>query len=479
MKREEYSSWTAALGSGAAAARYRDYLEESNQRYGAFLQFAPAPGAESREGAEAADSASSPASPLSGLPFAVKNNIAVEGFRLTCASRALKELPAPYTATAVRRLQEAGAVVIGTTNMDEFGMGSGTDNSALAVTRNPWDTSKSPGGSSGGSAAAVAAGMVPFALGSDTGGSVRQPASFCGIYGLKPSYGSISRYGLVAYASSLEGIGVLSADLDTARHAFETMRGPDPCDQTGISYPDSREAPPRRIGILTGLKGLSPPVERAYRTTADELRRLGYEVQGMQLPGLDYVAPAYYTIASAEASSNLARYTGIRYGYRNERAEEPRELTERSRDESLGAEVKLRILLGTYVLRSGFQEEYYQRAQKIRTAIRRDFDRLFRTVDLLIMPVYPVQAFDLHNSELDSFTQKLADKFTAAANLAGLPALAFPVGIEAGLPVGMQMIAPRGAEERLFVAAAEYRRAFAPRLAPAARRWADEWEVSR
>jgi aspartyl-tRNA(Asn)/glutamyl-tRNA(Gln) amidotransferase subunit A len=409
-------------------------------------------------------------SPLAGLPFGVKDNIAVEGFRLSCGSRALEGLPAPYTATAVRRLQEAGGVVLGKTNMDEFGMGSSTDTSALGRTHNPWDLSRSAGGSSGGSAAAVAAGMVPYALGSDTGGSVRQPASFCGLYGLKPSYGSVSRWGLVAYASSLEGIGVISADLDLCREAFSVMRGPDPLDQTTVAPAEEsgEQEPLRRIGILSGLEGLAPPIEAGYRTAGSELRRLGFEIRELELPSLEYVVPAYYTIAAAEASSNLARYTGIRYGYRNEWAEEPQELVATSRDESLGREVKLRILLGTYVLRSGFQEEYYLRAQKIRTAIRRDFERLFQTVDLLLMPVYPVQAFAHDSSELDPFTQKLADKFTAAANLAGLPALAFPVGQEDGLPVGMQAIAPMFREERLFRAARAYRSIYEPRLAPGA-----------
>ena len=479
MEQDQYIQWRTALHDGPAGRTYRRLLQERNEQYGAFLEFAPeVSNGESLLSPEAPRNAG----PLAGIPCAVKDNIAVEGFHLSCASRSLADFISPYTATAVRRLQTAGAVVIGKTNLDEFGMGSSTDTSAIARTHNPWDPRKSAGGSSGGSAAAVAAGMVPYALGSDTGGSVRQPAAFCGLYGLKPSYGRVSRHGLVAYASSLESIGILSADLALTRSAFETMSGPDPRDHTSAdtepratrtgdeeaSVRDSvqrEETDTTRIGVLTGIEGLSPAIAQGYRSTAEALKTLGCAVQEVQLPSLEYVVPAYYTIAAAEASSNLARYTGIRYGYRNEGAEDPRELVETSRDESLGAEVKLRILLGTYVLRAGFQEEYYQRAQKIRTAIRRDFERLFGKVDLLMMPVYPVQAFDHDSSQLDSFTQKLADKFTAAANLAGLPALAFPTGNTAGLPVGMQLIAPMFHEERLFHAAESYRRIWQPRIA--------------
>jgi aspartyl-tRNA(Asn)/glutamyl-tRNA(Gln) amidotransferase subunit A len=490
MNEREMRAWRAAVSGGPAGDEYRRVLHRQNERIGAFLDFSPEFAYEVASGpASSTDDGSGgkgeePAGTgIAGLPFAVKDNIAVEGLQLSCASRALEGLTAPYTATAVRRLLEAGAVVAGKTNMDEFGMGSSTDTSAVGRTHNPWDLGRSAGGSSGGSAAAVAGGMVPFALGSDTGGSVRQPAGFCGIYGFKPGYGSVSRYGLVAYASSLEVIGVLSKDLDVTRKAFHVMRGIDPLDQTTLAPPSESETesghpgtaaaegetgPAGRIGILTGLEGLSPQIEQGYRRTAEELRGLGYEIREADLPLLDYAVPAYYTIASAEASSNLARYTGIRYGYRNVWADNPRVLVETSRDESLGAEVKLRILLGTYVLRSGFRDQWYLRAQKIRSAIRRDFERVFREVDLLLMPVYPVQAFEHDSSELDPFAQKLADKFTASANLAGLPALAFPADITAGLPVGMQLLAPVFGEEQLFRTARSYRNIFEPRLAPGA-----------
>ncbi|MFW5714877.1 MAG: Asp-tRNA(Asn)/Glu-tRNA(Gln) amidotransferase subunit GatA [bacterium] len=451
---DEKKYWKTVLESREKIEEYAAGVRRIDRRIGAFLEFDP----------QRVLPTPAEGSPLSGIPIAVKDNIAVEGFRLTCGSKMLSDLPSPYTATAVQKLQQAGAWIVGKTNLDEFGMGSSTDNSALQRTHNPWDTSRVAGGSSGGSAAAVAAGLVPAALGSDTGGSIRQPASFCGIYGLKPTYGSVSRFGLVAYASSLEGIGVLSESLHLTRSIFTTMRGEDPYDQTTMIEQTSGK-PVKTIGVLAHPQGLAPAVERAYRSSIEELTKLGYSIQEVELPTLDYVVPAYYTIASAEASANLARYAGVRYGHQNEMAEDPQELMESSRDEGFGPEVKLRILLGTYVLRSGFQEQYYIRAQKIRTALRRDFDAVFRSVDALLSPTFPVQAFPHDSSDLDQFQQKLADRFTATANLAGIPALAFPTGFENGLPAGMQLMAPMHAEERLFEVAENYQQVFQPVLA--------------
>jgi aspartyl-tRNA(Asn)/glutamyl-tRNA(Gln) amidotransferase subunit A len=465
MKREEIVRWRSLFDSPARLSTYRKEVQRLDESLGAFLDFDPGrpPEAAGEGGVTTGHEL------LRGLPFGVKDNIAAEGFSLTCASRALEGLPAPYSATAVEKLLRAGARPVGKTNLDEFGMGSSTENSAYRRTVNPWDPERTPGGSSGGSAAAVAAGMVPFALGSDTGGSVRQPAAFCGIYGLKPSYGSVSRYGLTAYASSLEGIGILSSDLELTEAVFATIRGADSKDQTTVDYElelrtgessgQPQEQSPGQslgIGVLEGIEGLSPAIEEGYRRTIDTFRELGFPVRTVELPMLEYVIPAYYTIASAEASANLARYTGIRYGYRNEWAEDPRELVETSRDESLGDEVKMRILLGTYVLRSGFQEQYYIKAQKIRSALRRDFASIFDHVDVLLMPVFPTRAFAFGDEELDPFRQKLADKFTATANLAGLPALSFPTGLSGGLPVGMQLLAPQFREDLLFRAAASY-----------------------
>ena len=360
-------AWRGLLHDRARLERWRKAVGAVEERVHAFLQFDP--------DLTRADSAA--AGPLAGVPFAVKDNIAVSGFRLTCGSRLLKDLVSPYTATAVRRLQEAGAVVAGKTNLDEFGMGSSTENSALLQTANPWDLERVPGGSSGGSAAAVAAGMVPFALGSDTGGSVRQPAAFCGVYGLKPTYGAVSRYGLVAYASSLEVIGVVSRDVATARLVFETMRGADERDQSSVE-PEAPPAPARAAARTVRGWWASPASAGRWpstRTCRRPSRRPSAPWPGWatpwwtwSCPALQYAVAAYYVIATAEASANLARFDGVRYGQRAMEADTPEELVKRSRSRGLGDEVKLRILLGTYVLRSGFQEQYYGRAQRIRTA---------------------------------------------------------------------------------------------------------------
>jgi aspartyl-tRNA(Asn)/glutamyl-tRNA(Gln) amidotransferase subunit A len=337
-------------------------------------------------------------------------------------------------------------------------MGSSTDNSAYKRTSNPWDPSRVAGGSSGGSAAAVAAGMVPFALGTDTGGSVRQPASFCGVYGLKPTYGAVSRYGLTAYASSLETPGVLARSVDVLQAVFQAMRGVDPMDQTSMdpqpeALAGAEATEPRRVAVLSGLSGLAPEVASAYARAADRLASLGLEIVEVDMPTLEYVVPSYYVIATAEASANLARFTGIGYGRRSSSAETPDELVRASRSEGFGEEVKLRILLGTYVLRSGFQSRYYLKAQRVRTAIRNDFTRIFGTANLLMMPVFPVRAFPHGDAGMDAFQQKLADRFTCAANLAGVPSLAFPTGTVEGLPVGLQFMAPAFHESLLFKAA--------------------------
>ena len=399
-----------------------------------------------------------PARPALALPIAVKDNIAVKGYHLSCGSRMLEELISPYNATAVERLHAAGARVVAKTNMDEFGMGSSTDTSALATTNNPWDTGRVAGGSSGGSAAAVSQQLVPVALGSDTGGSIRQPAAFCGVYGLKPTYGTVSRYGLVAYASSLEVVGVLGADIARVADTYRAMRGEDPQDHTSVAVPPAAMQPAddssvRTIGVLSGELGLDPAVERNYRRTAELLRELGYTVVPVELSTLEYVVPAYYTIAAAEASANLARYNGVRYGYQPVYAENPDELMRKARSEGFGDEVKLRIVLGTYVLRSGFQDQYYTRAQKIRTLIRRELDARFGEVDAILAPVFPVQAFAHGDAGMDAFQQKVADRFTGTANLAAIPALTVPSGLEGGLPVGMQLMGPVFSEEKLFTVA--------------------------
>ncbi|MDR0403467.1 MAG: aspartyl/glutamyl-tRNA amidotransferase subunit A [Treponema sp.] len=475
---------------------FRLYVREWEEKIGAFIELKEEPGKSGRPPRRSACPEEA-AALVRDMPFAVKDNIAVKGFSLSCGSKLLDGFRSPYTATAALKLQDAGAVVIGKTNLDEFGMGSSTDNSALKQTNNPWDTSRVPGGSSGGSAAAVAAGIVPFALGSDTGGSVRQPAAFCGVAGLKPTYGAVSRYGLVAYASSLEGIGILADSAARARAVFACMRGRDPMDDTSGDPPDG--APPLYpgaqsvAGLTVGV--LSPEtVARAAASAAagnaaleiaaqaaeleDEVRRgfelakerfaaLGCSLKEVDIPGLKYGVAAYYTIAAAEASANLARFDGIRYGRRPPCAENPDELIDRTREAGFGAEVKLRILLGTFVLRSGFQDRYYLRAQKIRAEIKANFEALLggddyrekpgaNRVDAVLLPVFPSRAFGRGPSSLSAFAQKAADLYTCCANLAGLPAISFPASVEGGLPVGVQLLGRAFSEARLLDFAEAY-----------------------
>jgi len=439
--------WKEALNPEGLKA-YKQAVNEREKKLGSFLEFDPDRSEKKSAGPELVEA-------LKDLPLAVKDNIAVKDFHLSCGSKILEGLVSPYSATAVEKLQKAGMSVVGKTNLDEFGMGSSTDNSALGKTNNPWDLTRVSGGSSGGSAAAVAAGLVPLALGSDTGGSIRQPASFCGIYGLKPTYGAISRYGLVAYASSLEVIGALSRDLSLLEKAFSVMKGLDEKDQTTTDPKDFpiTKTSVKKIGILKDNSGLSKEVKQGLDASIAAFKKAGFEIVEIDLPYLDYAVPAYYTIASAEASANLARFNGIRYGMRPIYSENPEALVRQSRDQGFGPEVKLRVLLGTYVLRSGFQDQFYLRAQKIRTAIKQDFDRVFGIVDSLLLPVFPIQAFKHGDSGMDTFQQKLADKYTSAANLSGCPGLTIPGPLVNGLPVGMQLMAPAMHEHLLFEAA--------------------------
>ncbi len=451
--------WRGVVTSETAGQKWKGFVEAREKDLGSFLQFDPAVGRED----------SSTSGEMAGVPFAVKDNIAVRGFKLTCGSRMLRDLVSPYSATIIERLQKTGAIVAGKTNLDEFGMGSSTENSALLETKNPWDARRVPGGSSGGSAAAVAAGLAAFGLGSDTGGSVRQPASFCGIYGLKPTWGAVSRYGLVAYASSLEVIGVMAKTVDMTEAAFSIMRGQDVRDHSSLPWqPPAVKKGQLAIGVPRECADvpMHPDVKKTLEKTRRLLGELGHEVRDVSFPTLDHVVSAYYVIATAEASANLARFDGVRYGRRTARADTPEAMTVASRTEGLGPEVKLRILLGTYVLRSGFQDEYYLRAQKIRTAIRMDFQKAFEGVDLVLMPVYPVPPFMRGSAEADPFAQKLADIFTCAANLAGLPALSFPAAVESGLPIGMQFLAPPFAEGLLFSVCRQVEKVFPSPDAP-------------
>lgn len=450
--------WLSALNKLDVRDEYVRRVGQIDKKIGSFLSFK----------LEEHDWAALGEKPLGGVPVAVKDNIAVKGRGLTCGSRILENFVAPYTATAIRRLENAGALVVGKTNMDEFGMGSSNEHSALGKTSNPWDIQRVPGGSSGGSAAAVAAGLVPLAVGSDTGGSVRQPANFCGVYGFKPTYGSISRYGLTAYASSLEVIGLFARDIGLLETAFEIMRAVDEFDQSSLSASASNgEA--KKIAMLDIDAGtLETPVAEAYMKAEQALGERGYAVEKVELATLKFVIPSYYTIANAEASANLARFDGIRYGSGPEYSQNPVDLIKKARSRGFGDEVKLRILLGTYVLRSGFKDQYYIRAQKVRTLIRMELAALLADYPLLLMPVFPTQAFLRADSEMDDYRQRLSDIFTCLANLAGLPALSVPIGIDMGLPTGVQFMAPAFGERRLFDMARSFSEVFPPRQAPGA-----------
>jgi aspartyl-tRNA(Asn)/glutamyl-tRNA(Gln) amidotransferase subunit A len=400
--------------------------------------------------------------PLAGIPVAVKDNLCTAAIPTTCASRILAERHAPvYDATVVARLEAAGAIVVGKTNMDEFAMGSSTENSAFFPTCNPWDLSRVPGGTSGGSAAAVAAGEAILALGSDTGGSIRQPASFCGVVGIKPTYGRVSRYGLVAYASSLDQVGPLARDVTDAALLLGAISGHDPRDSTSVQAPVPDYVAGLRVdaaGLRVGRpyqyfgEGLDPEVRAAVERAVEQLAAGGAEVVDVSLPHTDYAIADFYLIAMAEASSNLARYDGLRYGYRAEVEDGGLDdLIARTRGQALGAEVKRRIMLGTYALSAGYYDAYYDKAQRVRTLIRHDYDRAFERCDLLVSPVSPFPAFALGEKVADPLQMYLADVYTVTANLAGIPALSVPCGFSAaGLPIGLQLQGPFFAEELLL-----------------------------
>ena len=400
---------------------------------------------------------------LSGVPVAVKDNLAAAGFPTTCGSKILEGYQSPYEATVVRRLQEEGAVIVGKTNLDEFAMGSSTENSAYGPVRNPRDRARVPGGSSGGSAAAVAAGIVPGALGSDTGGSVRQPASFCGVVGVKPTYGRVSRYGLVAFASSLDQVGMFGATVADATELLQVVAGHDPRDSTSVDRPvpdfmEDRDAGVEGlvVGVPTEYFGdaLAPGVKARCQAALDALEANGARIREVSLPNTVYALSAYYVIANAEASSNLARFDGVRYGLRDSPGGDLREMYERTRTAGFGREVKRRILLGTFALTAGYHDQYYGRAQRARGLVSADFETVFSGgVDVLFTPTSPTVAFPLGERVQDPLQMYLADVFTVTANLAGLPAISVPVGTSDGLPVGGQLIAPKWGERTLFRAA--------------------------
>jgi aspartyl-tRNA(Asn)/glutamyl-tRNA(Gln) amidotransferase subunit A len=402
------------------------------------------------------------AGPLTGVPIAHKDIFCTDGVRTTCGSRMLDNFVAPYDATVVTKLKAAGAVMIGKTNMDEFAMGSSNETSYYGPVRNPWDTSMVPGGSSGGSAAAVGARLVPVATATDTGGSIRQPAALCGVTGIKPTYGRVSRYGMIAFASSLDQGGVIAASAEDAALVLGAMSGFDPNDSTSVDRPVpdyaaslSRPMKGLRIGLLKEFfeKGLDAEVEKRIRDALAVYQKLGAELKDVSLPSLPLSVPTYYVVAPAECSSNLARFDGVRFGHRCENPKDLNDLYLRSRGEGFGAEVKRRIMTGTYVLSAGYFDAYYLQAQKARQLITRDFERAFGQVDVLMGPTTPTPAFGLGAKTSDPITMYLNDIYTIGANLAGLPAMSIPCGFVGSLPVGLQIIGPHFGEEQILSAA--------------------------
>jgi len=445
-----------------------DRIAALDPRTGAFLAVVADRALARARRLDVALSAGRPAPALAGVPVALKDNLHLEGSPTTCGSRILEGYLPPYTATAVDRLEAAGAIVLGKTNMDEFAMGSSTETSAFQTTRNPWDRERVPGGSSGGSAAAVAARMVPVALGSDTGGSIRQPAALCGIVGLKPSYGRVSRYGLVAFASSLDQVGPLARTVEDVALVSSAICGHDPLDSTSarVGAPDlvatlDRSIEGLRIGVPRDFvaQGVERETLARFEEALRALESAGARVVDVALPRLPHAIAAYYLVATAEASSNLARYDGVRFGLRADDARDTRRLYGQTRDRGFGAEVKRRILLGTFALSAGYYDAYYLRAQGVRSLLRQDFERGFRTCDLVATPTTPAPAFRLGEKTGDPLQMYLADIFTVPANLAGLPALSLPCGLAGGLPVGLQLCGRPFDEETLLGCGSAFQRA--------------------
>jgi len=404
-------------------------------------------------------------SPLAGIPMALKDNMCTKGVPTTCSSKILRGFVPPYDATVADKMREAQAILIGKVNMDEFAMGSSTENSAYFSTKNPWNLNCVPGGSSGGSAASVAADEAIFALGSDTGGSIRQPAAFCGVVGLKPTYGYVSRYGLIAYASSLDQIGPVTKDVTDCALVLNAIAGHDPKDSTSaeVSVPDFREFLTGEIkGMKIGIpkeyfgEGLETGVKDAVLAAIQELEKLGAEVEEVSMPHTEYALPAYYLIASAEASSNLARYDGVRYGYRSDDAQDIVTMFKKSRSEGFGPEVKRRIMLGTYALSSGYYDAYYLKALKVRTLIKQDFDQAFEKYDLLVAPTSPSVAFKCGEKVDDPLAMYMMDVCTIPINLAGIPAISLPCGFSQGMPIGLQMMGKAFGEGTILKAAYAY-----------------------
>ena len=469
------SAWRGQLLNGEVSSRelvdqQLERIQSVDTEIHAFVELTAERARADADRVDAARAAGEDLGPLAGVPLAIKDNLCTRGVRTTCSSRMLEQFVPPYESTVTERLWSAGAVLMGKTNLDEFAMGGSTETSAFGPTCNPWNTQHVPGGSSGGSAAAVAAGECMAALGSDTGGSIRQPASFCGVVGLKPTYGRVSRWGLVAFASSLDQVGPFSTSVADAAELLQVMAGPDPRDSTCLNVP----VPNYVAGLeqsIKGLKvglirecfeaeGLDPEVKQSVMAAAAQLEALGAELVELSCPRFNDGIATYYVIAPSEASANLARYDGVKYGYRAEDAESLAAMTARSRAEGFGAEVQRRILIGTYALSAGYVDAYYRKAQQVRTLIRRDFDTAFQSVDVLLTPTAPSTAFRAGAHADDPLSMYLADLLTIPVNLAGLPAISVPCGFSnAGLPIGVQLIGNVLQEAQVLQVAHQYEQA--------------------
>ncbi len=475
----DLTRWTAARTGNAIAAgevsavevlqAHLDRIEAVDQRVRAFLVVDEAGARKAAQGVDDARARNEGQGPLAGVPLALKDVVVTQGLETTSGSQILKGWIPPYDATVTRRLREAGVVILGKTNMDEFAMGSSTENSAFGPSHNPWDLDRVPGGSSGGSSAAVAAYEAPLGIGTDTGGSIRQPAAVCGLVGAKPTYGGVSRYGLIAFSSSLDQAGPLARTVEDAALLHEAIAGHDPADSTSIDAPVPPVVAAARegqrgdlsgvtIGIVTELggDGYQAGVTRAFADGIQRLQHAGAQVREISCPHFGYALPAYYLIAPSECSSNLARFDAVRYGLRvgddGERGLE--DVMSLTRDQGFGAEVKRRIILGTYALSSGYYEAYYGQAQKVRTLITRDFATAFETCDVLVSPTTPTVAFPIGERTDNPMAMYAADLCTLPASLAGLPALSVPCGLSEGLPVGLQVMAPALADDRTYRVAA-------------------------
>ncbi len=451
---------TGATTAEAVTQTFLQSIRDRDPRIGAFLFVDEAKALDQARAVDAKRRRGEPLGPLAGIPIAVKDVLCTAGMRTTCGSKILQNFIPPYDATVITKLKQADAVLLGKTNMDEFAMGSSCENSAFQVTHNPWDTNRIPGGSSGGSAAAVASCQAPLALGSDTGGSIRLPASLCGIVGLKPSYGRVSRFGLVAYGSSLDQIGPFAHDVHGAALLFEAIAGHDPRDSTSVQQPPPRILPkldepvqPLTIGVPREYfgDGLDAEVAQAVRAALKVYADLGAIINDVSLPHTRYAVATYYLVATAEASSNLARYDGVQYGHRAAAFGDLVDMYCKSRGEGFGKEVKRRIMLGTYALSSGYIDAYYLKALKVRRLIKNDFDKAFTQYDVIVGPTSPTPAFKIGEKVDDPLAMYLSDIYTISANLAGLPGISIPCGFtKCNLPIGLQILAAPLAEEKLL-----------------------------